>query len=258
MAINPAEVLSILADSQYTPEEWDPETEPIPPEAVVIKCALNKKCVFHPTRLESHRAEVVAMLAQLHNRFKQSKNTKGWTLFDMNKDATGAKWSDVSTAHRLGCLAIGLEEAEWVGLEFKDTLPGGLPYFLYLDGEQSSGSGIGDQYEWSSQGIVTIANNMSNVVGSGNIESGTMDVWVVCGVENNQPYAVAIFCVIVDTGTISGTGNPAVGDGLLVSDRNISCRTVNVVDSYYEVQVTNSTGYESRFRAFKLASVTTG
>lgn len=92
---------------------------------------------FHPERLESHREEVKSMLEQLHDNFRASKGG-GWSFLNMCERADGVHWGK----HRSCALLIALGDALKLTSfpmprELWPVLPGGVPYVIYNDKENS-------------------------------------------------------------------------------------------------------------------------
>lgn len=89
---------------------------------------------FHPGRLESHRADVAAMLAELPDTFLQSKGG-GMSLLNACEDRYGNLWTGFQMrVGQLFQLAMGLGLAEFVfPRSLWAVLPGSVPYYVVLD-----------------------------------------------------------------------------------------------------------------------------
>ena len=85
---------------------------------------------FHPERLESHRADVESMLAELPTNFRVSGGG-GWSFLNLCVRADGVQWTGLhKVQEELVALAIGLGLGSLMpGRELWPAMPGGLPYF---------------------------------------------------------------------------------------------------------------------------------
>ncbi|MBU1149024.1 hypothetical protein KKI23_02940 [Patescibacteria group bacterium] len=86
---------------------------------------------FHPGRLESHRAEVEAMLDELPDEFKKSGGG-GMSFLQACNDRHGNQWTGL---HRimelLFLLGIAIGKVEYqMPREMWSALPGGMPYLV--------------------------------------------------------------------------------------------------------------------------------
>lgn len=126
--LTPTAVKAILLDCFFKPEEI-PDPTKAPPGAVLVQGIANS-FGLHPERLESHRDEVKALVAELPEKFKD-----GASFAEMCEDRNGRQWTDF---HRdmeaLVVLGLGLK---LMMLPFDNpltwgVLPGGLPYVKVL------------------------------------------------------------------------------------------------------------------------------
>jgi hypothetical protein len=84
---------------------------------------------FHPVRLEAHREEVAAMLADLPDEFHQSKGG-GWSFLNACMDRDGNHWAEHHTIEQLLALGGALGMAKiLMPREMWKICPGGMPYF---------------------------------------------------------------------------------------------------------------------------------
>lgn len=86
---------------------------------------------FHPERLESHRAEVADMLAQVPEPFFTNKGG-GWSFLNLCTRADDVLWGEHINVEQLCVLAIGLGLGQWlVPKEMWNLMPGGMPYIAF-------------------------------------------------------------------------------------------------------------------------------
>ena len=83
---------------------------------------------FHKDRLNSHRDEVIEMLAQLPDDFRKSKGG-GFLFLKMCQDRDGAQWDGHQNMEQLLCMGIGLDVAGYCAPRAMwAAFPGGMPY----------------------------------------------------------------------------------------------------------------------------------
>lgn len=89
---------------------------------------------FHPGRLESHRAEIEAMLDELPEQFKQSGGG-GWSFLNACNDKHGNQWTGLHLhMEQLFQLGIGIGKVQCqMPREMWLLLPGGVPYYVVKD-----------------------------------------------------------------------------------------------------------------------------
>lgn len=92
---------------------------------------------FHPTRLQSHRDEIIAMFDDLHPNFTVGG---GWTFLNLCADKEGVQWGEHRNCEQLVALAIGLKRGAYcLPRDMWDVLPGGVPYVRFSKEEMTSG-----------------------------------------------------------------------------------------------------------------------
>lgn len=143
-ALTAERVQAVVTDSLYTDEEV-PDSETVEPEdlpagTILIEGILHRYA-FHPRRLETHREEVRAMIAELPVEFLRhdpdaepsSTGGGGWSFLNLCNRADGTQWAGLHmTMEMLCCVAIGLGLAKWLlPSEYWGTLPGGMPYVVF-------------------------------------------------------------------------------------------------------------------------------
>jgi len=85
---------------------------------------------FHPERLESHREEVKAMLAQLPEQFHSDKGG-GWSFLQACETSEGVQWGEHINMNQLFTLGIALKLASYcLPRTMWSSLPGAMPYIV--------------------------------------------------------------------------------------------------------------------------------
>lgn len=104
-------------------------------EHVPVKGIMNH-IGFHPERLESHREEIIAMLAELPEEFQQSAGG-GYTFLNVCEDRHGNQWTGFQLImEQLVLLGIGLDLVEFTTPRDQwKAFPGGMPYLVVKDGK---------------------------------------------------------------------------------------------------------------------------
>jgi len=86
---------------------------------------------FHSGRLDSHKAEIEALLNELPDEFKKSGGG-GWSFLNACNDKHGNQWTGfhqrMEQLFQLG-IAIGKVESQ-LPREMWSALPGGMPYYV--------------------------------------------------------------------------------------------------------------------------------
>lgn len=86
---------------------------------------------FHPERLESHKAEIAAMLDELPDEFKESGGG-GMSFLNACNDKHGNQWTGLhQRMEQLFQLGIGVGKVKsLMPREMWGALPGGMPYYV--------------------------------------------------------------------------------------------------------------------------------
>lgn len=89
------------------------------------------KVGFHPNRLASHVTEIVEMLNELPDEFKQSSGG-GWSFLNACNDRHGNQWTGFHrTMEQLVLLGIASKKVKFqLPREVWSALPGGMPYLV--------------------------------------------------------------------------------------------------------------------------------
>lgn len=129
--IDPNRIDAILKDCLFTEEEM---VDGKPPEGYIEVDAVVNRFGFHPERIESHREEVEAMLAQLPSEFQRSGGG-GMSLLNGCVDKDGNQWTGFQqNVGHLFALGMALGKVGFVlPREMWSTLPGGVPYYVIND-----------------------------------------------------------------------------------------------------------------------------
>ena len=86
---------------------------------------------FHPERLQSHKAEIEAMLDELPDEFKKSGGG-GWSFLNACNDKHGNQWTGLhQRMEQLFQLGVGINKVQYqMPREMWSVLPGGMPYLV--------------------------------------------------------------------------------------------------------------------------------
>jgi len=121
--LNPEFVQAIFNDCLFKPGE-DTSNHV---KAEGISCNIG----FHPARLESHKDEIVAMLDELPDDFKESGGG-GMSFLNACNDKHGNQWTGFhQRMEQLFQLGIGIGKVKLLmPREMWSALPGGMPYYV--------------------------------------------------------------------------------------------------------------------------------
>ena len=86
---------------------------------------------FHPIRLEGHKQDIIDMLSELPDQFKQSGGG-GWSFLNACNDNQGNQWTDLHrTMEQLFLLGLAIDKVVCqMPRELWSVLPGGVPYYM--------------------------------------------------------------------------------------------------------------------------------
>ena len=126
----------IIRDSLFRDYEMDNDQPKNGMEFVEARGVVNQ-FGFHKTRLESHRAEVQEMLAELPDQFHSNKGG-GWSFLNACMTREDRQWGEQRDVDLLMCLGLGLGVVRYtLPREMWSVLPGGMPYFAVTLPEQT-------------------------------------------------------------------------------------------------------------------------
>lgn len=88
---------------------------------------------FNPERLEKYKGEIIAMLNELPDSFKETGGG-GMSFLQACVDKHGNQWTSfLRTMEQLFQLGIGIGKVKCqLPREYWSTLPGGMPYYVIL------------------------------------------------------------------------------------------------------------------------------
>lgn len=125
MKLTANNIHTVMMDCLFTESEVPDRHNP-PPH--IPSTGVRLAVAFHPGRLEQHRDDVRAMLAQLPPAFMHD-NGGGASMMDMVYDADGTLYGSQSNADELFMLAQALNlAAPTMPREYWGSLPGTMPY----------------------------------------------------------------------------------------------------------------------------------
>ncbi len=122
LVLNPKKVEEIFLDCLY--RDGEDTTNHVLVEGIVANYGL------HPERLESHREEVIALLAELPDEFRENGGG-GWSFLNACNDRHGNLWTGLhSIMEQLIVMGVALGLVHYqLPKEMWSVLPGGMPYF---------------------------------------------------------------------------------------------------------------------------------
>ncbi len=125
--LNPKTVNKIFHDSLFG--EGEDTSHYVEAHGVMLRVG------FHPERLESHRAAIKEMLAELPTEFQQLGGG-GWSFLNACNDKHGNQWTgEHRTIELLVLLGIAIGKVKFqLPRDVWKVLPGGMPYFV-IEGE---------------------------------------------------------------------------------------------------------------------------
>ena len=130
--IDAQEISRALMDCLHTDEEAAACAPAMPEDAVRVEVVMHT-FIFHPARLESHRAQVIEWIRRLPVEFLAERDggKGGWSFLRLAFDRQGNQWGEHLNCDELLALAFGLglgrfllPRAMW------SVLPGSMPYVL--------------------------------------------------------------------------------------------------------------------------------
>lgn len=129
--INPERVNEVFMDCLF--REGEDTSQHVRAEGIVHTVG------FHPGRLEEHRAEIEAWLAELPTEFR-AREGGGWSFLNACNDRHGNQWTGLhQRMEQLFQLGIGLGlVACQMPRDMWAVLPGGMPYYVITDSQSTA------------------------------------------------------------------------------------------------------------------------
>ena len=100
-----------------------------PKESFKVGEGVMHKLGFHPDRLAAHEADIISMLDELPDEFKESFGG-GWSFLNACMTKDGVQWGEhhdidelIILGNAIGMVKFTLPKEMW------SVLPGGMPYF---------------------------------------------------------------------------------------------------------------------------------
>lgn len=126
MKLTSKAVNELMNDCLFTTAEINNGT---PDNAVIVKGVI-KLFGFHPGRLETHKAEIAELLAELPDNF-QANGGGGWSFLNACMDKDGNHWGEHTDIEALIALGIATNQAKYLlSRDIWESMPGGVPYFV--------------------------------------------------------------------------------------------------------------------------------
>ncbi len=126
VALEPGKVEEIFLDCLF--KEGEDTSNHVPAEGITMMVG------FHPERLESHREEIKALLAELPDEFKSSERGGGggWSFLNACMDRHGQQWTGLhKIMEQLVTLGVALGLVDYtLPRDMWGVMPGGVPYFV--------------------------------------------------------------------------------------------------------------------------------
>ena len=119
--LTPSRVQEILVECLF--KEGEPTENHVVGEGVMFSAGL------HPERLAAHKEEILSLLHQLPDDFREDKGG-GWSFLQACMTRDGRQWGEHRNIDELLVLGTATGQAKILSLrETWGLLPGGMPYF---------------------------------------------------------------------------------------------------------------------------------
>lgn len=131
-ALNPQRVETVYQSCLITDKLLDEGIEP------VVVQGITNSFGFDKTALTSHRSDIVEMLMELPEEFHVSGGG-GSSFLNACNNRNGELWTGLhQTMEHLVVLGIAIEVVEYIfPRDYWNKLPGGMPFFRFLDNKSS-------------------------------------------------------------------------------------------------------------------------
>ena len=128
--ITAEKVSEIFEDCLFENEEvieGKPIIAPVEVEGIISRFG------FHPDRIKKHTEEIIELLNELPDTFKE-KSGGGWSFLQACNDNKGRQWGEHNNMEQLVSLGIAIGKVKYcMPKEMWSILPGGMPYFVILE-----------------------------------------------------------------------------------------------------------------------------
>lgn len=123
MRLDANKVEEIFEDSIYKEDEIDQSN------AIIVHGITMQVC-FNPKRLNNHAEEIVTLLNELDDNFKESVGG-GYSFLGACYDKHGSHWGEHRDMEELFVLGIAINKVSYLlPRELWQALPGALPYLV--------------------------------------------------------------------------------------------------------------------------------
>ena|SRR3990167_5404338 len=127
--ITAEKVSEIFKDCLFKDEEMiegKPIIAPVEVEGIISRFG------FHPDRIKIHAGEIIELLNELPEEFKE-KTGGGWSFLNACNDKEGRQWGEHNNMEQLFSLGIAIGKVKYcMPKEMWSMLPGGMPYLVIL------------------------------------------------------------------------------------------------------------------------------
>ena len=107
-------------------------------DGVVLVEGVVRSAWFDPSKIEQNRDDIRSILMELPTEFRKSSVSGGWSFLNACNDQHGHLWGQHINIEQLLLLGIGAGLAKMLlPRKMWDALPGGMPYFVVLDQDES-------------------------------------------------------------------------------------------------------------------------
>lgn len=118
--------LDCLFDEGYTDKDIEDRGKMV--QSVMI-CA-----GFDSAKLDKNREHIIELLEQLPDNFRKSSESGGWSFLEACMDKNNHQWGEHRSIDELLALGLAIDKVEFIApRELWIALPGGVPYFVYID-----------------------------------------------------------------------------------------------------------------------------
>ena len=113
----------------------DAYQERIIDDTILINGITHNQYFFDIDKLKAHEDEIMDALKELPENFMLSSGAGGWSFLNCCMNRSDCQWGEHQDADMLIALGRAIGRVVWLVPEpYWPTLPGGMPYFIVLDG----------------------------------------------------------------------------------------------------------------------------